>query len=71
MVVSGTNMEGVFTHPLQPKMAAHVLREFWVKGADAAREREEDKPANTLEHAAITLVGRCFAGSSASRPGVS
>jgi beta-glucuronidase len=29
--VSGLNMKGVFTRARQPKMAAHVLREFWTK----------------------------------------
>jgi beta-glucuronidase len=29
--VGGLNMKGVFTRTRQPKMAAHVLREFWVK----------------------------------------
>jgi hypothetical protein len=28
--VGGMNMKGVFTRARQPKMAAHVLREFWV-----------------------------------------
>jgi beta-glucuronidase len=31
MRVGGLNMKGVFTRSRQPKMAAHVLREFWVK----------------------------------------
>lgn len=31
MRVGGLNMKGVFTRARQPKMAAHVLREFWVK----------------------------------------
>ncbi len=29
--VGGLNMKGVFTRTRTPKMAAHVLREFWVK----------------------------------------
>jgi beta-glucuronidase len=29
--VGGLNMKGVFTRTRQPKMAAHMLREFWVK----------------------------------------
>lgn len=29
--VGGLNMKGVFTRARQPKMAAHVLREFWLK----------------------------------------
>jgi beta-glucuronidase len=32
MRVGGLNMKGVFTRTRQPKMAAHVLREFWAKG---------------------------------------
>ncbi len=31
MRVDGLNMKGVFTRVRKPKMAAHVLREFWVK----------------------------------------
>ena len=30
MRVGGLNMKGVFTRARTPKMAAHVLREFWV-----------------------------------------
>jgi beta-glucuronidase len=29
--VGGLNMKGIFTRTRQPKMAAHVLREFWVE----------------------------------------
>jgi beta-glucuronidase len=36
MRVGGMNMKGVFTRTRQPKMVAHVLREFWAKGADTA-----------------------------------
>ena len=36
MRVGGLNMKGVFTRMRTPKMAAHVLREFWVKPADPA-----------------------------------
>ncbi len=32
MRVGGLNMKGIFTRSRQPKMAAHVLREFWGKG---------------------------------------
>ena len=35
MRVGGLNMKGVFTRTRTPKMAAHVLREFWVKRAGA------------------------------------
>lgn len=35
MRVGGLNHKGVFTRTRTPKMAAHVLREFWVKGAKA------------------------------------
>ncbi|HWQ11736.1 MAG TPA: beta-glucuronidase [Roseiflexaceae bacterium] len=31
MRVGGLNMKGVFTRTRQPKLAAHVLREFWAK----------------------------------------
>ena len=30
MRVDGLNMKGVFTRARQPKLAAYVLREFWV-----------------------------------------
>jgi beta-glucuronidase len=30
MRAGGLNMKGVFTSTRTPKMAAHVLREFWV-----------------------------------------
>ena len=29
--VGGLNLKGVFTRTRQPKLAAHVLREFWVE----------------------------------------
>ena len=32
--VAGLNMKGIFTRTRQPKLAAHVLREFWVKQPD-------------------------------------
>ncbi len=35
MRVGGLNMKGIFTRTRTPKMAAHVLREFWVKRAGA------------------------------------
>jgi beta-glucuronidase len=31
MRVGGMNMKGIFTRTRQPKLAAHVLREFWAK----------------------------------------
>jgi beta-glucuronidase len=34
MRVGGLNMKGVFTRTRTPKMAAHVLREFWVRRED-------------------------------------
>ncbi len=36
MRLGGMNMKGVFTRARQPKMAAHVLREFWVTKAGSA-----------------------------------
>jgi beta-glucuronidase len=36
MRVGGLNMKGVFTRSRTPKMAAHVLREFWVKATRTA-----------------------------------
>jgi beta-glucuronidase len=38
MRVGGLNMKGIFTRTRQPKMAAHVLREFWVQGVDGITE---------------------------------
>jgi hypothetical protein len=37
------NMKGIFTRTRQPKMAAHVLREFWVKGTDTAPDSSKEK----------------------------
>jgi beta-glucuronidase len=36
MRLGGMNMKGVFTRTRQPKMAAHVLREFWTRPAAPA-----------------------------------
>ncbi len=44
MRVGGLNMKGVFTRMRTPKLAAHVLREFWVQRAEAA-------PVDALEQA--------------------
>jgi beta-glucuronidase len=41
MRVGGLNMKGVFTRTRTPKMAAHVLREFWARPADSAPRREQ------------------------------
>ena len=55
MRVGGLNMKGVFTRMRTPKMAAHVLREFWVKrtrrpaahsGARAASGRGRTGPGH-------------------------
>jgi beta-glucuronidase len=45
--VGGLNLKGIFTRTRQPKMAAHVLREFWVKGANitAAHDTQEQSHA--------------------------
>jgi beta-glucuronidase len=40
MRVGGMNMKGVFTRARRPKMAAHVLRDFWVNKADEEFETE-------------------------------
>jgi beta-glucuronidase len=37
MRIGGLNMKGIFTRTRTPKLAAHVLREFWAKRPDAAR----------------------------------
>lgn len=46
MRVGGLNMKGVFTRTRSPKMAAHVLREFWAKEtttvADHAQKEQRD-----------------------------
>jgi beta-glucuronidase len=46
MRVGGLNMKGVFTRTRQPKMAARVLREFWVKGSDTAHDRDKEEQAH-------------------------
>jgi beta-glucuronidase len=43
MRVGGMNMKDVFTRTRQPKMVAHVLREFWAKGADTVHDRDKEK----------------------------
>jgi beta-glucuronidase len=54
MRVGGLNMKGVFTRTRTPKMAAHVLREFWVQRADATsghakkEQRDATRPVDTL-----------------------
>ena len=35
MRVGGMNMKGVFTRTRTPKMAAHMLREYWARPAAA------------------------------------
>ena len=40
MRVGGLNHKGVFTRTRQPKMAAHVLREFWARPADKTEKAE-------------------------------
>ncbi len=37
MRIGGMNMKGIFTRTRTPKLAAHVLREFWAKRPDAAQ----------------------------------
>jgi beta-glucuronidase len=44
MRVGGLNMKGVFTRIRTPKMAAYVLREFWVKQAAPARAESIPQP---------------------------
>lgn len=45
MRVGGLNMKGVFTRTRTPKMAAHVLREFWAKQSDTAvGQRPQPEP---------------------------
>jgi beta-glucuronidase len=50
--VGGMNMKGVFTRARQPKMAAHVLREFWVikvNGPKTASQSEiESEPPDII-----------------------
>jgi beta-glucuronidase len=40
MRVGGLNMKGVFTRTRTPKMAAHVLREFWVRPASTGDRQD-------------------------------
>lgn len=44
MRVGGLNMKGVFTRQRTPKMAAHVLREFWVDRA----QKGEPSPGSAV-----------------------
>ena len=37
MRIGGLNMKGIFTRTRTPKLAAHVLREFWAKRPDATQ----------------------------------
>lgn len=39
--VGGQNMKGVFTRARAPKMAAHVLREFWLRSANTANSVQQ------------------------------
>ncbi len=48
MRVGGMNLKGVFTRAREPKLAAHVLREFWVADAVPASPREEAAPGESL-----------------------
>jgi beta-glucuronidase len=41
MRVGGLNLKGVFTRARQPKLAAHVLRELWVKPAHTSPDPEK------------------------------
>jgi hypothetical protein len=42
MRVGGLNMKGIFTRSRTPKMAAHVLREFWVEPANQSQPDENN-----------------------------
>jgi beta-glucuronidase len=54
MRVGGMNMKGVFTRARQPKMAAHVLREFWTK---APQPRAQVMPAGEAERTLPMIDG--------------
>jgi Oxidoreductase family, NAD-binding Rossmann fold len=46
MRVGGMNMKGVFTRARQPRMAAHVLHEFWAERADTVHDRDKEGQAH-------------------------
>ena len=53
MRVGGMNMKGVFTRARQPKMAAHVLREFWTK----ERQPRPQAVANSETQRTLPVIG--------------
>jgi beta-glucuronidase len=55
MRVGGMNMKGVFTRTRQPKMAAHVLREFWVTRPAAQRKLDPEFDAGLEFMEAVPL----------------
>jgi len=65
MRVGGLNMKGIFTRIRTPKMAAYVLREFWVKPVEAAPAGTVQQPAGAA--AAKPADGVATAGAAASR----
>ncbi len=54
MRVGGMNMKGVFTRARQPKMAAHVLREFWTR---APQPRPQAMPNGETERTPAVIEG--------------
>jgi beta-glucuronidase len=52
MRVGGLNRKGVFTRTRTPKLAAHVLREFWLQRADAPPTRATPQPVAMAPDAA-------------------
>jgi beta-glucuronidase len=64
MRVGGMNMKGVFTRARQPKMAAHVLREFWVKKTVTPKGKQsvpEVEAALPMEEGSVQSVLEGFA----------
>jgi len=64
MRVGGMNMKGVFTRARQPKMAAQVLREFWVKKTSAPKKKASELKVESpepLEEGSVQAVLEGFA----------
>lgn len=54
--VGGMNMKGVFTRARQPKMAAHVLREFWTKEPEPLVQEKLDSDGEQNKEPEIQAV---------------
>lgn len=56
MRVGGMNMKGIFTRARQPKMAAHVLRDFWALESDIASQADPAPEATDVSPQADTSM---------------